>query len=256
MKFKPSELSDLINASYNKKIKNIGKFIIDSSISNIRVKVYTLEDSDDVIVVHRGSADLKDWVDNASWLRFNLLTNSKTYKMHLKRHMKAVKKYNKDNIIVMGHSRGGLYASQLYKDKLAKQLITYNKPVNLYDIGSNIITKNKTDENKTELKTSRDIVSIGENLLKDTWEKIPSLTINPIYEHSTHRLKDRDDDDLIGRGIFKTVIDYTKIRKNDLKRFIKVNRKKLKLEINLTGLTKQQLISISQDILDKGTIGK
>jgi hypothetical protein len=251
MKFKPSELKELIEASYNKKNKDINNFIIDSSLSNIRVKVYTVNESNDVIVTHRGSDDARDWVDNATWLRFDQLTNSKTYKMHLKRHLKAVKKYGAENIIVMGHSRGGLYATQLYKDKLAKQLVTYNKPVNLYDIGRDIVTKSKKDKNATTIRTSNDLVSIGNTLLKDKNKVIiPSDTFNPLREHGSERLGDLDDDKLIGKGIFKTVIDFSKIRKNDLKVFIKKNKKRLNLEVNITGLTKKQLISIAQTILD------
>jgi hypothetical protein len=211
MKFKPSEVSNLIDASYQNKKKDVGKFIIDKTISNTRVKTYTMEDSDDIVVVHRGSADLNDWVDNAAWLRFNLLTNSKTYKMHLKQHMKAVKKYNgAKNLVVMGHSRGALYAQQLYKDKLAKQLVTYNKPVNLYDIGKNLVSKNKNDKNNTNIRTSNDLVSVGEKLLKDKKNDvvIPSESLNPLREHGAERLKELDDDKLIGKGIFQTAKLY------------------------------------------------
>lgn len=252
MKFKPSELSELMDLSYNKKKLDTGKFKIDKPLSNERVKVYTVENSDAIVVTHRGSADLRDWVDNAEWLKFNLLVNSKTYKMHLRQHMKAVNKYGADKIIVMGHSRGGLYAAQMYKDKLAKQLITYDKPVNLYDVGVSLVSKKNTDKNKTEIKTSHDVVSVGDYLLKENKHNItiPSLTWNPIHEHKTDRLKDLDDNVLVGRGIFKQSIDFSKIRKQELKNFIKQNKKQLKLDVNLTGLTKKQLVSIVQSILD------
>ena len=143
MKFNPSEIKLLLEASYINELFDIDRFKIDKPLSNRRVKIYTVDDSDEVVVTHRGSADLKDWIDNSSWLRLNSLERSPTYKIHLKRHMQAVKKYGADKINVMGHSRGGLYATNLYKKKLAKQVINYNKPINLYDIAKDVITKKK-----------------------------------------------------------------------------------------------------------------
>ena len=141
MKFTADEIKQLMSASYKKEMFDIGKFKIDKEVSSIRVKAYTVDDESDVIVTHRGSADVKDWMDNADFFRINKLERSPTYKMHLKTHMKIVDKYGANNIIVMGHSRGGLYATALYKKKLAKQLINYNKPVNMYDIAKDVLRK-------------------------------------------------------------------------------------------------------------------
>ena len=118
MKFSKSELADLFKASYNHKLFDVQRFHINKKLSDELVKVYTLNDSKDVIVVHRGSDDMNDWVDNGLHLAGLDLTLTKTYKMHLRRQLKAVKKYGKDNIICLGHSRGGLYSQQFYKDKL------------------------------------------------------------------------------------------------------------------------------------------
>ena len=251
MKFKPSELRSLLASTYIKENYDIGKFKIDKSLSNIRVKVYTVDGSNDVVVAHRGSGDLNDWVDNIHWLKYNILQKSPTYRMHLKYHKKAVEKYGAENIIVMGHSRGGLYADQLYKDKLAKQLITYNKPLNLYGVASNAVVGKDEDLNKTEIRTSNDIVSIGATLSKDTKSNItiPSTTYNPLKEHSTDQLGNLNDDELIGQGIFKKKIDFTKLRKKDLKDFVKKNKKKLNLDINITGLTKKDLVKILENVL-------
>ena len=250
MKFKPSELTNLINASYSNELINVDKFKIDSSISNERVKVYTVDESDDVIVTHRGSADTQDWVDNALYGGFNTLKMSKSYKLHLKKHKQAVTKYGSENIIVMGHSRGGLYAQQFYDDKRAKQLVTYNKPVNTMEIAANIFKKNKNDKNQTKIRTSSDFVSVGEKLIKknDTDIIIPSASYNPLKEHAPDRLNKIGDDNLVGTGVFKQKINYTKIKKQDLKNFIKQNKKKLKLDINVTGLTKKELILIVEKV--------
>jgi hypothetical protein len=196
MKFKPTEIKLLLEASYMNESFDVDRFKVDKPLSNGRVKVYTVNDSDEVVVTHRGSADLKDWIDNSSWLRLNMLERSPTYKIHLKRHMKAVKKYGADKINVMGHSRGGLYATNLYKNKLAKQVINYNKPINLYDIAKDVITKKKEDENSTTIRTSNDFVSIGQKLIKgkDTDIVIPSDSLNPLKEHGIDKINDYETD--------------------------------------------------------------
>ena len=85
MKFKADEIKLLLEASYKKELYDIGKFEIDKSLSDKRVKAYTIDGSDDVVVTHRGSADLKDWIDNSTWMRLNILERSPTYKIHLKK---------------------------------------------------------------------------------------------------------------------------------------------------------------------------
>ncbi len=251
MKFKPSEIQALLYASYSKEKIDIGKFIIDKDISSTRVKTYTIPNSNEVIVTHRGSGSADDWFDNLLWLKFNTLKSSRTYKMHLGIHMKAVNKYGANNIIVMGHSRGGLYAEQLYNDKLAKQKITYNKPVNMYDIGKNVITDKQDDPDATDIRTSGDIPSLGKNLTTGNSNDIviPSKTNNPLTEHYTEQLLNLDDNVLIGQGIFKPKINYSKIRKAELKSFVKNNKKKLKLDINISGLTKKDLVVVVDKIL-------
>ena len=251
MKFKSTEIKALLEASYMNELFDIDRFIIDKPLSNKRVKVYTVSDNDEVVVTHRGSADLKDWMDNATWLRYNLLEKSPTYKMHLKRHMKAVQKYGADKINVMGHSRGGLYATNLYKKKLAKQVINYNKPVNLYDIAKDVITKKKQDENSTTIRTNNDLGSIGQKLMKDNNNDviIPSDSFNPLKEHGIDKIDDYETDDLIGKGLLKPKINYCKIRKKDLKDFVKKNKKKVNLDINVTGLTKKDLIELTDYII-------
>lgn len=253
MKFKPSEIKLLLEASYINELFDIDRFKIDKPLSNRRVKIYTVDDSDEVVVTHRGSADLKDWIDNSSWLRLNSLERSPTYKIHLKRHMQAVKKYGADKINVMGHSRGGLYATNLYKKKLAKQVINYNKPINLYDIAKDVITKKKQDENSTTVRTSRDLASIGQTLMKDndTDIVIPSDSLNPLKEHGIDQFNNYETEELIGKGMFKAQINYSKIRKKDLRDFVKKNKKKVNLDINVTGLTKKDLIELSEYILTK-----
>ena len=129
MKFTKEEMQQLLSASYDPKLYNVGKFIIDKSISDQYVKTYTITDSNDVVVVHRGSNDKQDWIDNVAHAIDVNIKYTKTYKMHLRRQMKAVKKYGADNIVCLGHSRGALYCDEFYRDKLCKQVIVYNMPI-------------------------------------------------------------------------------------------------------------------------------
>ena len=141
----------------------------------------------------------------------------------------------------------------MYKNKLAKQVINYNKPINLYDIAKDVITKKKQDENSTTIRTSNDLVSIGQNLMKgnETDIVIPSDSYNPLKEHGIDKINDYETDELIGKGMFKAKINYSKIRKKELRDFVKKNKKKVNLDINVTGLTKKDLIELSEYILTK-----
>jgi hypothetical protein len=261
MKFKPSELERLMKASYDKQMYDINdRFLIDRALSDDRVKVYTVYDIPmELVVVHRGSQDSYDWVDNLSYMKNSDLKQSKTYKMHKRRHEKAYKKYNGYYINVLGHSRGALYATQLHKDKLANQVITYNKPTNLSDIGSSfvdLVTNKKKDNTVTNIRTKNDLVSVGSNLLVKPPGKnitIASDSMNVLDEHKTDKLLNMNQE-LIGNGLFKKEIDFRKLRKHELKQFLKLNKKKVNLDVNLTGLTKKQLVEIVKLILEKNNM--
>jgi hypothetical protein len=123
----------------------------------------------------------------------------------------------------------------------------------LYDIARDIVTKKKEDGNSTTIRTSNDLVSIGQNLMKgnETDIVIPSDSYNPIKEHGIDKIDDYQTDELIGKGMFKPQINYAKIRKKELRDFVKKNKKKVKLDINVTGLTKKDLIELTEYILSK-----
>jgi len=256
MKFTNKELADLFSASYNPKLFNIDRFTIVPQLSDTYVKTYSVSDSTDVVVVHRGSHDSKDWVDNALHLASVNLRYTKTYKMHLDRQMKVVKKYGKDNIVCLGHSRGGLYSEDFYRLKLCKQSIVYNKPVIRNDIIRNIFEK--PDKNNQSIRTSGDIISIGQTLLnRDQDITIPSKGYNIIENHKPDRLNDLEDDTLIGTGkvrlgsdlfsILKANIDYSKIRKDELKMILRPYKKEY--NIRYTNITKPELIDYVKIII-------
>lgn len=202
MKFKPNELERLLKASYEKDLHDLdNRFIIDKLLSDERVKVYTIVDMPDkLMVVHRGSQDTFDWHDNLTYLNDTDLKFSKSYKMHKKRHIKATsdEQYKDYYVYVFGHSCGDLYATQLCKEGLADEVIKYNKKP---DISSLICNE--------------------------------SASI-----------------DLIGDEIFVREINYKRLRKYQLKKFLKQNKLALKLDINLTGLNKKQLVEIVKKVIE------
>ena len=251
MKFAPSELKKLIEASYEKENVNVGKFIVDQGLSTDRVKVFTIDGSSDVVVVHRGSASASDWSDNLKMATqlFRGLESSGTYKIHLRQQKKIVKKYGAANIVLIGHSRGGSYASSFYKKNMGKQVITYNKPVTVQNIMSDKAAilmgkKRGRDKNETKIRTEGDAVSIGEKLLRNKVEVVvPSDSNNPVSNHSPDALDALGEEELIGSGFGS----LKKLRVADLKAIIKKHKKQYGLP-GVTGLKRAELKAIVESI--------
>ena len=150
-------LKQFIDYSYlgNTSIAPAG-YSIDAPLSDSRVKVYTKNGSNDkdVIVTHRGSVGLDDWMDNASYMFRGKVKGTKTYNLHRDRHKKAVDKYGASNIIAIGHSRAGLYLQELQKEFPIKENITYNKASGFHDIGR------QNADNQTDVRVGNDVVSL------------------------------------------------------------------------------------------------
>ena len=90
------------------------------------------------------------------------------------------------------------------------------------------VKKHKQDENSINIRTSHDLASIGQKLMKDkdTDIIIKSDTYNPLKEHGIDKLEEHTE--LIGNGIFEAKINYSKIRKKQLIDFIKKHKKQMK----------------------------
>lgn len=150
-------LKEFIDLSYrgNTSIAPAG-YDIDSPLSDSRVKVYAKKGSNDkdIIVTHRGSVGLDDWMDNASYMFRGKVKGTKTYNLHRDRHKRAVDKYGASNITAIGHSRAGLYLQELQKEFPIKENITYNKASGFTDIGR------QNDANQTDVRVGNDIVSL------------------------------------------------------------------------------------------------
>ena len=150
-------LKQFIDYSYlgNTSIAPTG-YDIDSPLSDSRVKVYAKKGSNDkdIVVTHRGSVGLDDWMDNASYMFRGKVKGTKTYNLHRDRHKRAVDKYGAQNIIAIGHSRAGLYLQELQKEFPIKENITYNKASGFHDIGR------QNADNQTDVRVGNDVVSL------------------------------------------------------------------------------------------------
>lgn len=156
-------LKDFIDLSYkgNTSIAPEG-YSIDAPLSDSRVKVYAKNGSNDkdIVIVHRGSVGVDDWYDNAKYFALGSVKNTKTYKLHRERQLKAIEKYGANNIIGIGHSRAGLYLQTLQKEIPIKEIITYNKAVGFYDM----LKTNPKEQ--TDVKVKNDFVSLLSGLQK------------------------------------------------------------------------------------------
>ena len=179
-------LREFIDLSYkgNNSIAPEG-FSIDAPLSDSRVKVYKKIGSNQVIITHRGSVGLQDWWDNAKFLVAGKVKNTKSFKLHKERQLKAVEKYGKDNnLIGIGHSRAGLYLQELQKDPATKlnEIVTYNKAVGFYDA----LRTNPAEQ--TDVKVKNDFVSLLSGLQKRPKKMVEiEATKNPLDFNAAHQ---------------------------------------------------------------------
>ena len=168
----------LLDASYNKKPSNQGNYILDKELSGQRVQVYYNNFTNKAYVVHRGTQGSKDILNDVGLIvgvRGNRFYHAKNIQKL------AEQKYGKNNIITLGHSLGG----QLTEESTKGQAITYNKPT----LPNEILFGNRlNNKNQTNIKTSRDPVSILNNKNDDRNIVIKSKKLNPLHAHSTDRL--------------------------------------------------------------------
>jgi len=201
MPIKASLLQEVLKDTYkkNKDIDAPAGYTLDRSLSTNQAKVFKSDNSNDVIIAHRGSATKNDWLDNYSYARYGNVKNTDTYKAAKRVQNQAIRKYGADNITSVGHSRAGLYVQELNDrpQTKTKSAITFNKAAGISDLFRN------NPENQTDIRTNKDIVSILSPFQK---HKKDTITIehdgfNPISAHSTNDLS-KLGDDLVGTGLF------------------------------------------------------
>ena len=183
-----SDTKEFLNNSYDKSLNNVNGFIIDKQLSGQRVKVYHNPQNNKTVVVHRGTNSIQDWGTNLS---MSLGHKGKRFNHAKNIQKQAEEKYKNTEVITLGHSQGAKWAEMLGKN----EVITLNKPTLPLDL----IQGKKVKKNQTDIKTSRDPVSILRGLQKGKKAKvIKSNTFNPLKEHTVNVLDRLDDNEMLG----------------------------------------------------------
>ena len=203
-----TDLHKLLKASYSPELGDISNYKIDKEISNETAQVYRNEDNNRTYVVHRGTKEASDWLNNLVYaISPSLYKYTDRYKTGKETQEKALEKYGPD-IDVLGHSQGSKIAELAsYDDPRVKNVITYNRPLGLVE------RLFKPNDNLLDIKTSRDPVSLltpfqapyfdTKNWTLSYGNKpliIPSLSKNPVEEHKLAPLLSIPEQ-MLGNGI-------------------------------------------------------
>ena len=186
------DLRSMLSGSYEKNLSNAGKFTVDKDLSGKRVKVYHNPETNQTVVSHRGTANMKDWLTDAG-MTFGY-EGGKRFKHSKKVQKKAEKKYGTENLTTVGHSLGARLAEK-YGQK-GNEVITLNKPIIPKTFGK------KISEKQYDIRTENDPVSALHSLQKNEKMKtIKSDTYNPLTEHGVDVLKRSND--IYGKGLLE-----------------------------------------------------
>ena len=176
------ELKQILKATYEKDKKDIGNYKFDKQLSGQRAKVYTNKETGKNVIAIRGTQGIHDMITDANLLFDN--KNTKRFKHAQKVYDRVVNKYGKDNLILAGHSLASSLAEEVGKEN-KDEIYTLNKPVTPGDI----IKGKRVSNNQTDIKTSRDAVSILRPLQKGKNAiTIKSDSFNLLDEHKTDKL--------------------------------------------------------------------
>ena len=189
-KITPTELEDLIKASYKKSTdaEKIGKkynLKLDSILSSPEQKVF-IDKKGKPIIAYRGStsSNIKNFTRDWLMSDVGILTGTSQYDPRIKRskdvYEKVIDKYSGKTPTLIGHSLGGHIAEVVGEhDKANKKVITYNKGAGLGDIAK------KINKNQTDIRTGGDLIS-ALSLTQSGGKKIiidNTKFLNPVYAH-------------------------------------------------------------------------
>jgi hypothetical protein len=201
-KLATSTLKGLLDASYDKKVKNVNGFIQDEKLSTQTSKVYFNPETGQAVVAHRGTSGFTDWFNNAVYAVGGRRAYKMTgrYKEAEKVQKEAEAKYGKDKVSTIGHSQGGLQAELLGQN--SHEVITLNKATRPFE--------NTKGENQYDIKSSRDIVSSLNPFQNNPFAPkqgqdiiIPAKGFNVLAEHSIDTLERLENDREIGKGLIR-----------------------------------------------------
>ena len=177
-----NELQGLLDASYDRDIKNVGGWVQDEDLSTNKSKVFYDPETGKAVVVHRGTVGTaSDWNNNLIYAMGGKSAYKDTdrYKSAKKIQDAASAKYGNSNITTVGHSQGGLQAEMLGKH--GAETITLNKATRPFS--------NKPSKNQTDVRTTTDWVSALNpfSSAKNTVD-ISLKGYNPLKAHATKSL--------------------------------------------------------------------
>lgn len=188
----------LISSGYKPDMNDIDDYQLDRELSIDRARVYKNNKTGKAYVVHRGTKESTDWLNNLIYTLSPYLykyTNRYTTAQDVQE--KALQKYK--DVDVIGHSQGAKLAEMISKgDKRIKDVITYNRPVGPRETLSNL------DDNVTDIKSSYDPVSILAPYQKGNKPIIIDMkSSNPLDQHSTKPFLENPNFDIgsVGEGL-------------------------------------------------------
>lgn len=195
-KMKVNTLHKMLNNSYEKKHKqhnHLDGYTLDKHLSGDRAQVYYNHDTNHLVVAHRGTKGIHDVITDMKLMLG--MKNNKRFKHGKKITDDAIKKYDTDNISVIGHSLGHSLAKEANKKHNA-ELITLNGATTPLDMF------NKQKDNEYMIRTANDPVSYLHSLNpyrnKQNTITINSKSYNPLREHTVDTLDRLDEDEEIG----------------------------------------------------------
>ena len=145
----------------------------DTELSRMDTKVFT-DSAGQPVILHRGSTRVSDWLPTNAALAVGLEDYTSRFKHGKEITQKAKEKYNKP-VTTISHSLGGSIAEKSGADKI----ITYNKPITLFDIGKTI------PSNQTDIRTTYDPVSLLSQFQFGNKIEVPSTSIVTAHKPSS-----------------------------------------------------------------------
>ena len=182
---KASTLKSFLSGSYSKKKDqkhNIEGYIRDDSLSGRRATVYHNPETGHAVVTPKGTQSIQDWGTNAM-TAIGMASKTKRMKHVQKIQNEAAAKYGNQNILTTGHSLGAKLAEKV--GQKSAEVITYNKPTTLENIGKRISHK------QTDIRTHNDPVSFlaGTQRRQNHINTINTDTWSPLKAHATDQLE-------------------------------------------------------------------
>lgn len=181
----------LISMGYKPEMSSYGEYELDPELSIDRARVYKHTKTGKAYVVHRGTKEASDWLNNLIYgLSPSMYKYTNRYRTGKDVQEKALKKYG--DVDVIGHSQGAKIAEMASRgDKRIKDVITYNRPVGLME------TLTPLDKNVTDVRSSYDPVSTLASYQKGNKPvTIENKSWNPLAQHNTSSLLENPNFDI------------------------------------------------------------